>query len=121
MISYQLKLEYCSAAKNTEYVRQLFFILIDEISLHIRGVTEQRFYPEGLVLSMVLAEGYASMYAHPSLDGIDIDIYSDSKNPELLDRCLNEAMTLFVPHSIRYIVTDRISMEIVAVDTWSKT
>jgi S-adenosylmethionine/arginine decarboxylase-like enzyme len=122
MISYQIKLEHCAVVKDREYTKHLFFVLIEQFNLHIRGVTEFPFYPSGLSIAAILAESHLFLHTYPDLEKIDLDFhYCGELEHGFTERFFNEIMDLFKPKTIKYVITDRVSMGIIDMGCWEPT
>jgi len=113
MVSYQLQLKGCYAAKDGKYTKSLFFALLDEFNFHIRGVAEYEFYPHGLTIVAILAESDARMHTWPERDIIDIDIFHCGDSDVFcIEELISSVKKLFHPRSVKYIVTDRSNMKL---------
>jgi S-adenosylmethionine/arginine decarboxylase-like enzyme len=109
-----MRLERCYMAKDKEYAKHLFFVLLDRFNLHIRGVTEHGFYPHGLTILAILAESDAKMHTLPERDVLDLD-FSLCGPPIEQTELLEAVYEIFHPGNIKYMVLNRETMCVGAV------
>ena len=109
-------------AKDNKYAKSLFFVLIDEFRLYIRGVTEYEYYPNGIAIAVLLLENDARMRTWPEKDIIDIDIsYSDESENSFIEKLIDSVKYIFHPRSILYSAVNRNDMKVILEDRYDRT
>ena len=123
MTSYQIRLENCSITKNEKFIKSIFFDLIDKFNLRIRAVTESSRYAGSFSIMVILAEGSIILHSYPWKEVATIDYVDDGEFKRLFpfDNFCRTIKECFRPDEIMYVMTDRLSFEVISYGVWGKT
>ena len=102
--------------------QQVCFLTLDHFGLRFRAVTNNQPYAEGRSVAAILAEGSIVLHSYPYKGLITID-YIDDKDKSSFKRedFFRTIQGLFRPKYIRYVITDRISFEVIDAGKWEDT